>query len=243
MRQVTAKSGDDACRCLSKDQKQSACVLNAILVLRQDYDKQGGQRAKKEGRKPPKEAAAIFGLSQSGVNQRESAPANEKLGVLHFCIPFFQTCFFVRQTLLANQHPTKTPMNKIKLVSKFVLAVFLIFAGLMHFVRPEFFLKIMPPYLPFPRELVLISGAFEIMLGASLWIPRLSRIAAWGVIALMLAVFPANIYLFQHQEILPAPPFVHLLRLPMQAVFILWAYWHTRLDHEKLLRGGVSTLR
>jgi uncharacterized membrane protein len=125
-------------------------------------------------------------------------------------------------------------MTQIKVVSKTVLSLFLIFAGIMHFVRPEFFLKIVPPYLPFPMGLVLISGAFEVMLGASLWVPRLSRIAAWGIIALMLAVFPANIYLFQHQEILPAPPSVHLLRLPMQAVFILWAYWHTRSDHEKL---------
>lgn len=125
-------------------------------------------------------------------------------------------------------------MRKIKLLSKIALTMFLVFAGLMHFVQPEFFLKIMPPYLPFPLELVLISGAFEVLLGMSLWIPRLSRVAAWGIIALMLAVFPANIYLFQHQEILPAPPLVHLLRLPMQAVFILWAYWHTRSDHEKL---------
>ncbi len=134
-------------------------------------------------------------------------------------------------------------MKKIKVVSKVVLAGFLVFAGSMHFARPEFFLKIMPPYLPFPMGLVLISGAFEILSGICLLIPRLSRVAAFGIIALMLAVFPANIYLFQHQEILPAPPLVHLLRLPMQAVFILWAYWHTRQDHEKLLRGGVSTLR
>lgn len=123
-------------------------------------------------------------------------------------------------------------MNKIKIVSKALLAVFLIFAGIMHFLRPEFFVRIVPPYLPFPMALVLISGALEIILGASLWIPCFSPVAAWGIIALMLAVFPANIYLFQHQEILPAPPFVHLLRLPMQAVFILWAYWHTRLDPE-----------
>ena len=125
-------------------------------------------------------------------------------------------------------------MKKIKVVSKVVLAGFLVFAGSMHFARPEFFLKIMPPYLPFPMGLVLISGAFEILLGICLLIPRLSRVAAFGIIALMLAVFPANIYLFQHQEILPASPLVHLLRLPMQAVFILWAYWHTRPDHEKL---------
>lgn len=134
-------------------------------------------------------------------------------------------------------------MKKIKVISKTLLAIFVVFAGILHFVRPEFFLKIMPPYLPLHKELVLLSGAFEILMGVSLLIPRLSRIAAWGIIALLVAVFPANVYLFQHQEILPAPPMVHLLRLPMQAVFILWAYWHTRPDHEKLLQGGVSTLK
>ena len=64
-------------------------------MLRQDYDEQGGQRAKKEGREPPKEAAAILGLSQSGIDQRESAPAHEKLGVLHFSIPFFPICLLL----------------------------------------------------------------------------------------------------------------------------------------------------
>ena len=128
-------------------------------------------------------------------------------------------------------------MKKIKVVSKVVLAGFLVFAGSMHFASPEFFLKIMPPYLPLHKELVILSGAFEILLGICLLIGSLSRVAAWGIIALMLAVFPANIYLFQHQEILPAPPLVHLLRLPMQAVFILWAYWHTRPDNGKLLQA------
>ena len=52
--------------------------------------------------------------------------------------------------------------------------------------------------------------------------------AAWGIVALLIAVFPANVYLYQHQDILPASPSVHLLRLPLQGVFILWAYWHTR---------------
>jgi uncharacterized membrane protein len=101
-------------------------------------------------------------------------------------------------------------------------------AGTMHFVRPEFYLKIMPPYLPWHLALVYLSGLFEIAFGALLLVPRFSHLAAWGIIALLIAVFPANIYLYQHQEILPAPPIVHLLRLPLQAVFILWAYWHTR---------------
>lgn len=98
----------------------------------------------------------------------------------------------------------------------------------MHFVRPDFYLKIMPPYLPWHRELVYLSGVFEAALGLLLLVPRYSRLAAWGVIALLIAVFPANLYLFQHQDLLPASPLVHLLRLPLQAVLILWAFWHTR---------------
>jgi uncharacterized membrane protein len=151
-----------------------------------------------------------------------------------FVVPFILFRFSPRQNSHAIRNPATTLMKKIKVVSKLVLAGFLVFAGSMHFARPEFFLKIMPPYLPLHRELVLLSGVFEILLGISLLVSRLTRVAAWGIIALLLAVFPANIFLFQHQEILPAPPLVHLLRLPMQAVFILWAYWHTRPDHEKL---------
>ena len=119
-------------------------------------------------------------------------------------------------------------MSRAKSISKFVLAIFMIGAGTMHFVNPAFFLKAMPPYLPLHEELVLVSGVCEILLGVLLLVPKTSRLAAWGIVALLIAVFPANLYVFQHQEILPAPPIVHLLRLPMQGVFILWAYWHTR---------------
>src|SRR4051812_13016956 len=109
-------------------------------------------------------------------------------------------------------------MNRIKTASKYLLAIFMIGSGTMHFVRPDLYLKIMPPYLPWHLALVYLSGFFEIALGALLFVPRLSRLAAWGNIALLIAVFPANIFLFQHQEILPAPPLLHLLRLPLQAV-------------------------
>ena len=119
-------------------------------------------------------------------------------------------------------------MNRLKTISKWGLALFMIVAGIMHFVRPEFYLKIMPPYLPWHLELVYLSGIAESALGFGLLVPKLSRLSAWGIIALLIAVFPANIYLYQHQELLPAPPLVHLLRLPLQALFILWAYRHTR---------------
>ena len=119
-------------------------------------------------------------------------------------------------------------MSQAKSISKYLLAIFMIGAGTMHFVNPEFFLKIVPPYLPLHKELVLVSGVFEVLLGVLLLVPRTSRVAAWGIVALLIAVFPANVYLYQHQDILPASPIVHLLRLPLQGVFALWAYWHTR---------------
>src|SRR3954462_614756 len=116
----------------------------------------------------------------------------------------------------------------MKAVSKYCLAIFMVGAGTIHFARPEFYLKIMPPYLPWHLELVYLSGFFEIALGLLLLVRKCSRLAAWGIIALLIAVFPANIYLYEHQELVPGSLTLHLLRLPIQAVFILWAYWHTR---------------
>jgi len=120
-------------------------------------------------------------------------------------------------------------MQWIKAISRLMLAALLVGAGVMHFLNPSFFVRIVPPYLPFHRELVAVSGAIEILLGVLLIIPNWSRLAAWGVIALLIAVFPANIYVFQHQEIVPASSLAHLIRLLLQGVLILWAYWHTRL--------------
>lgn len=119
-------------------------------------------------------------------------------------------------------------MSLIKTISKYLLVIFMITAGIMHFANPAFFLKIMPPYLPLHKELVLVSGVCEVLLGVLLLIPKCTHLAAWGIVALLIAVFPANVYLFQHQDILPASPIIHLLRLPLQGGFILWAYWHTR---------------
>ena len=104
----------------------------------------------------------------------------------------------------------------------------MIAAGSIHFANPAFFLKIMPPYLPLHKELVLLSGVFELVLGILLLVPQTSRKAAWGIVALLVAVFPANLYLYQHQYILPASPIIHFLRLPLQGVFILWEFWNAR---------------
>ncbi len=119
-------------------------------------------------------------------------------------------------------------MSRTKTFSKFLLAIFMIGAGAMHFANPDFYLKIMPPYLPFHLELVYLSGLCEIVLGCLILTPRCSAQAAWGTIALLIAVFPANIHVYQNQEALLASPILHLLRLPLQGVFILCAFWHTK---------------
>ena len=118
-----------------------------------------------------------------------------------------------------------------KLAGKWLFGILFIAAGVNHFRSPDTYVKIMPPYLPFHRPLVLISGVFEIALGALLLVPQVSRLAAWGLIALLVAVFPANIYLYRHQEILPSvPPLVHLLRLPLQGALIWWAWVYTKRE-------------
>jgi len=119
-------------------------------------------------------------------------------------------------------------MSQIKTISKYLLVIFMVIAGTMHFVNPAFFLKIMPPYLPLHKELVLLSGVAEVLLGILLLVPKTSRMAAWGIVALLIAVFPANLYVYQHQDILPASPVVHVLRLPLQGLLILWAFWFTK---------------
>ena len=126
----------------------------------------------------------------------------------------------------------------MKAFSKYLLALFLVVAGTLHFIVPDVYSKIMPPYLPWPLELVYLSGAIELMLGLLLPVPRCTRLAAWGIIALLIAIFPANLYLYQHQEIMPGPPLLHLLRLPLQIAFILWAFWHTKSDGH---RSGESS--
>lgn len=120
-------------------------------------------------------------------------------------------------------------MRKLKLISKYLLCVFFVAAGLNHFINPAFYLKIMPPYLPWHLFLVYLSGFFEVALGALLLVPSFTRTAAWGLIALLVAVFPANIHMATNPQIYPdINPLALWLRLPLQAVLIAWAFWHTR---------------
>jgi len=113
-------------------------------------------------------------------------------------------------------------------VGKSVFSALFIVGGVAHFLATDYYIKIMPPYLPYHRELVLLSGAFEVALGLLLLVPTTSRLAAWGLIALLVAVFPANVYMYQHAAGFSVPPTVLLLRLPIQGVLILWAFAYAR---------------
>ncbi len=123
----------------------------------------------------------------------------------------------------------------VRTVLRFLLAAVLLGAGVMHFVDPWFFVQIMPPYLPWHWEAVYVSGVIEIVLGIGLLIPATSRFAAWGAIALFIAVFPANLHMaMANVQFDPPPPMgqptqtAAWMRLPMQLVLIAWAYWLTR---------------
>lgn len=122
-------------------------------------------------------------------------------------------------------------MSPFKLTALWVLAIAMLVVGTLHFLRPKPFVKIVPSYLPAPLALVYISGFFEILGGLGLLIPQTRSWAAWGLIALYIAVFPANIYMLTHNISLdpekPIPRWALWLRLPFQFVFIAWAYWFT----------------
>ena len=106
-----------------------------------------------------------------------------------------------------------------------VMGVFYILAGINHFVVPRFYMRMMPLYVPFHRFMVIVSGIVEIALGALLFLPEYRSLAAWGVIALLVLIFPANIHhLTSRKPGVGAPAWLLWLRLPMQGVLIWWAY-------------------
>ena len=115
----------------------------------------------------------------------------------------------------------------VKVISVYVMGIFYIIVGIKHFQDPSWFVQIVPPILPYKYELVYISGFFEVLLGILLMIPRFQSFAAKGLMALLICVYPANIYLAQTNGVaLGISPLIAWGRLPFQFVFIGLAYWH-----------------
>ena len=120
--------------------------------------------------------------------------------------------------------------RKIVLLS---LAIFFIYFGFDHFINPDFYLSIMPPSFPLHHEAVYISGLFEIIGGMGLLIYRFRKIAGWGLFALLIAVYPANIYMAVTPSAFPdIPIFILYLRLGLQFIFLYWAYTITCREYN-----------
>jgi uncharacterized membrane protein len=122
------------------------------------------------------------------------------------------------------------PDSRLKVALRVLLAAAMVGVGITHFTSPEPFVSIVPAALPWPLALVYLSGAAEIAGGIGILVPRVRRAAGIGLIALYVAVFPANVNMALNNLPLgdaAAPPPAWLLwgRLPLQAVFIAWAYW------------------
>lgn len=110
----------------------------------------------------------------------------------------------------------------------FVFAWFAL-GGIAHFVFTDAEMRIVPTWIPWPRAAVLVSGLFELLGAAGLVFPTTRRAAAWGLIALTLAVTPANVYMLQQASAYPAVPYwALLLRLPFQGVLLLMMWWIAR---------------
>jgi uncharacterized membrane protein len=118
-------------------------------------------------------------------------------------------------------------VSAVRAVALVVLGLFFIAAGINHFVHPAVYVRIVPPWLPAPALLVQISGIAEMLGGVGVLVPKTRRVAGAGLIALLIAVFPANVQMAQHPELYAdiGTAVVFYARLPLQLVLIAWVWW------------------
>jgi uncharacterized membrane protein len=127
-------------------------------------------------------------------------------------------------------------LGRLKRPLLYVMGTLYVVAGVTHFLVPEAFAQIVPPALPFPLALAYLSGVAEIALGLGVLFDRTRTLAAWGLVALLVAVFPANVYMATSGVVvtegvsgtLDPSPAVRWGRLPLQVVLVAWAWWYTR---------------
>ena len=109
------------------------------------------------------------------------------------------------------------------------IGVFYVAAGVAHFAATQMYMRAVPAYLPAPRALVLVSGVAEIAGGVGVMIPGTRQAAAWGLVLLLLAVFPANVWMAMHAErFAEIPQWALWARLPLQVPLIWWAWRFTK---------------
>ena len=126
-------------------------------------------------------------------------------------------------------------LHRLKRPLLYLMGPLYVVAGILHFVVPELYVQIVPPFFPAALALVYLSGLAEVAVGIGLLLPRTRRYAAWGLVALLVAIFPANVYMATSGVVIEGMPgggdpsaLVRWGRLPLQAVLILWALWYTQ---------------
>ena len=123
------------------------------------------------------------------------------------------------------------PASRVKTFFLILLSVFFTYAGIDHLISPDFYVSIMPPWIPAHLELVYLSGVFEVMGGVRVLIPRFRAFAGAGLVALLIAVYPANLHMAFNPHLFPDIPVVALyIRLALQFLAFYWAYTVTRPD-------------
>ena len=118
--------------------------------------------------------------------------------------------------------------SRKKVLMRWFLGLAFMWVGIQHFVDPGPFVGIVPPYLPWALELVYLSGVFEILGGLGLLIPTVRKRAAWGLVALLVAVYPANIHMLVNEVYfgdMPHEPWLLWARMPFQFLFGLGVVW------------------
>ncbi|MFB6119306.1 hypothetical protein [Halosegnis sp.] len=130
---------------------------------------------------------------------------------------------------------TRGTLARAKRPLRYLMGGLYIVAGVLHFLLPEVYVQVVPPTLPWPLALVYISGAAEVAVGLGVLVERTRQIAAWGLVCLLVAVFPANVYMATSDVVLTGVPAwirtpseaATWARLPLQGVLVWWALWYT----------------
>tara|TARA_R110000744_G_scaffold353186_2_gene459486 strand:- start:1575 stop:1961 length:387 start_codon:yes stop_codon:yes gene_type:complete len=120
-----------------------------------------------------------------------------------------------------------------------VIALFFLTGGIAHFVVADFFMMAMPDYLGYHKELVLVSGVLEILGAIGILIPQTRLLAGYGLIALIIAVYPANIHMALHPEKYKNLSELFLyIRLPFQFIFVWFVWW--AIAPERLENNNIN---
>jgi len=117
---------------------------------------------------------------------------------------------------------------------RWILAVFFVVAGTNHFRTPAIYLAMMPAWVPAPGTVNVLTGIAEMLGGIGLLVPATRRLAGWGLIVLLIAVFPANLHVAQigHMPGTTFSPTILWLRLPFQLIFVAWVWWVSRPETD-----------